>query len=254
MIRPRIIPTLLLKDFGLVKTKQFKNPVYLGDPLNIINIFNKKMVDELILMDISCTINNSEIKYNLIRRISSVCFSPLTYGGGIKSISDADRIFNIGIEKICINSSAHKDPSLISEIAEKYGSQSVVICLNVRRNIFGKPEIVDNSINKIDLDVSLFEHMKILEKLGAGELIIYDVNREGTDKGFDVKLFKDLALKVSIPIIATGGAKDIEDIKQLFTETKVSGVGVGSYFVFYGSRKAVLISYPDRNTIRNLLN
>ena len=255
MIKPRIIPCLLLKGKGLVKTIQFKNPVYLGDPLNIINIFNKKMVDEIIILDIDATKTSSKPNFELIQRIASVCFSPLTYGGGVNSLMDAERLFSIGIEKISLNTSSFKNPSLITDLARKYGNQSVVVSVNVNCDFWGKKRIVSNSLANIPLKShSVPEQIKIFEDLGAGEILINDVNRDGTLKGYDIELINSITVKVGIPVVACGGCGSYEDLKEVINKGEASGAAVGSFFVFNGPRKAVLISYPDRVTIKKILN
>lgn len=254
MIRPRIIPCLLLKGKGLVKTTQFKNPVYLGDPLNIINIFNKKMVDEIIILDIDATKTFSKPNFNLIQRISSICFSPLTYGGGVNSLLDAERLFSIGIEKISINTYAFTQPLFITELAKKYGSQSVVVSINIYQDFWGNKRIVNNSLHNINFTgKSIGEQVKIFEDLGAGELLINYVNRDGTLKGYDIEFIKSITNKVSIPVIACGGCRNYLDLKEVILNGGAAAAAAGSIFVFNGPHKAVLISYPERKIIKNLL-
>ena len=254
MIRPRVIPCLLLKGKGLVKTIQFKNPIYLGDPLNTINIFNKKMVDEMIILDIDASLTSRKPNFELIKRIASVCFSPLTYGGGVNNLSDAERLFSIGIEKISVNSIAFKNPSLITELAKKYGNQSVVVSININKDFWGNRNIVNNLLEKIDLGGnSIAEQMMIFEELGAGELLINDVNRDGTMKGYDIELIKSITSKVDIPVIACGGCGNYSHLKEVLIGGGASAAAAGSIFLFNGPHKAVLISYPQRKTIKNLL-
>lgn len=254
MIRPRVIPCLLLKGKGLVKTIQFKNPVYLGDPLNTINIFNKKMVDEIIILDIDASRISGKPNFDLIQRIASVCFSPLTYGGAINNLTDGERLFSIGIEKISLNTPAFKDPSLITELAKRYGNQSVVVSVNIHKDFWGKRSIVSNSKEYININGhSIPDQMKIFEDLGAGELLINDVNRDGTLKGYDIELIESITNKVTIPVIACGGCGSYSHLKDAILNGGASAAAAGSIFVFNGPHKAVLISYPDRKTIKNLL-
>ena len=254
MIRPRIIPSLLLRGKGLVKTIQFKNPIYLGDPLNTINIFNKKMVDEIIISDIEATSASKPPNFELIQRIASVCFSPLTYGGGVNNITDADRLFSIGIEKISINTSAFKNPLFVTELAKKYGNQSVVVSVNINRDFWGKKRIVSNSLGNIDFGgKSIVEQLKIFEDLGAGELLINDVSRDGTLKGYDIELLKSITTKVNVPVIASGGCGSYADLKDVILNGGAAAAAAGSIFVFNGPHKAVLISYPEREIIKKLL-
>lgn len=254
MIRPRIIPCLLLRGKGLVKTVQFKNPIYLGDPLNTINIFNKKMVDEIIILDIEATSGSRKPNFELIKRIASICFSPLTYGGGVTDLRDAERLFSIGIEKISLNTSAFKNPLLITELANKYGSQSVVVSVNISSDFWGKKRIVNNALKNIGLGAPLMEEqVKIFENLGAGELLINDVSRDGTMKGYDFELIKSITNKVTIPVIACGGCGSYADLKDVILKGGASAAAAGSFFVFNGPHKAVLISYPERKFIKNIL-
>lgn len=253
MIRARVIPCLLLRGKGLVKTIQFKNPVYLGDPLNIINIFNKKMVDEIIILDIDATRASKEPNFELMQRIASVCFSPLTYGGGVNNLESAERLFSIGIEKISVNTAAFTDPSLITELAKKYGNQSVVISINIQKDFWGKRRIVNNFMENIDIrGNSIPEEMKIFEDLGAGELLINDVSRDGTMKGYDIELISSITSKVNVPVIACGGCGNYDHLKEAINNGGASAAAAGSLFVFNGPRKAVLISYPDRVTIKKI--
>jgi cyclase len=233
---------------------QFKNPVYLGDPLNTFNIFNKKMVDEIIILDIKATRASRKPNFELIQRIASVCFSPLTYGGGVNNLSDAERLFSIGIEKISLNTAAFKTPLLISEMAKKYGNQSVVVSVNISRDFWGKRRIVGNSLDNIVTPHSIPEHMKIFEDLGAGELLINDVSRDGTLKGYDIELISNITSKVHIPVIACGGCGNLQHLKDVINKGGAAAAAAGSFFVFNGPRRAVLISYPDRITIKKILN
>lgn len=253
MLKIRVIPSLLIKDKGLVKTKRFKDPVYLGDPLNVINIFNKKMVDELILLDIDASKKSKKPDFELIRRITSICFSPLTYGGGITEVKDAEALFRAGVEKISINTSAIKKPGLITEMAKNFGSQSIIVSLNVSRNLLGKYTLVDNFIKKIDTKYNMIDFVKLCQDHGAGELFINDTDNDGMMKGYDYSLLKLISSSVSIPVIACGGAGSLEHFEQAVKYGGVSAVSAGSFFVFNGPHKAVLISYPSQNELRKYL-
>lgn len=254
MIRPRVIPCLLIKGKGLVKTVQFKNPIYLGDPLNIINIFNKKMVDEMIILDIDATKDKKKPNFELLQRITSICFSPLTYGGAVNNLDDAESLFSIGFEKISLNSAAFSNPSFISELAKRYGNQSVVVSVNIDKDFWGRKRIVNNSLNNIEIKYSIPEQIKIFEDFGAGEILINDVNRDGTMKGYDIELINSITRKINIPVIACGGCSSYNDIKEVINNGGASAAAAGSFFVFNGIRKAVLISYPNRTIIKNILN
>jgi cyclase len=191
----------------------------------------------------------------LIQRISTVCFSPLTYGGGVTSLEDAEKLFSIGIEKISLNSAAFKNPQLISKLAAKYGNQSVVVSVNINKDFWGKRYIATNSSEKIPMKTdSISSEMKTFEELGAGELLINDVNRDGTMKGYDIELISSITSKVNVPVIACGGCGSYGDIKDVIINGGAGGAAAGSIFVFNGPRKAVLISYPDRLTIKKIIN
>jgi len=243
MLKKRIIPTLLLDNKQLVKTIKFSNPKYVGDPLNAIKIFNEKFVDELIILDISKKNKSNSIDYNFLKDLFSECFVPVTYGGGISSLKDADAIFKLGIEKICINSAVLKDINIIKEFSRNFGSQSVVVSVDIYRNIFNKIKIYNHKKNKKEDNLNLEEYFKQIENLGAGEILINSVNKEGTMSGMDLELIKSTSNIINLPIIYTGGIGSIDDIKDAF-KYNISGVSAGSFFVFYGPYKAVLISYP----------
>lgn len=254
MLRKRIIPCLLLKGKGFVKTTNFKNPVYLGDPQNIINIFNQKMIDEIMILDISATFEKRPPNFDLIQKLSSRSFSPVCYGGGISSISDAEKLFKIGIEKVCLNTNAFSNPNLLSDLASRFGSQSVVVSINVSKNIVGRYKIVDNSIKTLSNKLTVKETIKWLENLGVGEILINDVSNDGVMKGYDIELINSVTSISSVPIIACGGCGSIEHIKNVFDEGGVSAAAAGSFFVFNGKHKAVLISYPSNSTVKNLIS
>lgn len=243
MLKKRIIPTLLLDNKQLVKTIKFSNPKYVGDPLNAIKIFNEKFVDELIILDISKKNKSNSIDYNFLKDLFSECFVPVTYGGGISSLKDADAIFKLGVEKICINSAVLKDENIIKEFSRNFGSQSVVVSVDIYRNIFNKIKIYNHKKNKKEDNLNLEEYFKQIENLGAGEILINSVNKDGTMSGMDLELIKSTSNIINLPIIYTGGIGSIDDIKDAF-KYNISGVSAGSFFVFYGPYKAVLISYP----------
>ena len=249
MLKKRIIPCLLLKGKGFVKTVNFKNPVYLGDPLNIVKIFNIKMIDELMILDITASLENRKPNFELIQKISGISFSPLTYGGGITSLDDAKRLFKIGIEKICLNTAAFKNPKLLDEITNMYGSQSLIVSLNLFRNFMGNYRIVDNTTRSTVSNLSIPECIKWLENHGVGEILINDVNNDGVMKGYNIDLMKIATSISSVPIIACGGCGSMDHINEIFNEAGVSAAAAGSFFVFNGKHKAVLISYPSR--VRN---
>lgn len=253
MMPARIIPCLLLSGKGFVKTLQFKNSVYLGDPLNIINIFNKKMVDEIVILDIDATTKNKPPDLNLLKRISSICFSPLTYGGGVNTLEVADSLFKTGVEKVCINSPAFKIPNLITTISNRYGSQSTVVSVNILSDNSGGQFIVDNKLKTIITGGSIIEKIHEFVELGAGEVFINDVTRDGTMRGYNTELISSISHSLEVPVIACGGCSSYPNLKDAI-DAGASGAAAGSIFVFNGPKKAVLISYPDRQTIKEILN
>ena len=248
MVRKRVIPCLLLKDRGLVKTVKFKEPKYVGDPINAIRIFNEKEVDELVLLDIEASKLGQEPNYELIAEVAGECFMPICYGGGIKTLAQAEKIFALGIEKISINTAALADLGLIRQIADKFGSQSVVGAMDCRKGFWGGYSVYSENGSK-DTKRSPVEWAHALESSGVGEIFLNSVDRDGTQKGFDVGLVESVVTQVHVPVIACGGAGSTADLIELFDRTGVSAVAAGSLFVFHGKHRAVLISYPDINKL-----
>lgn len=247
MLKPRVIPVLLLQNDGLVKTTKFKDPKYVGDPINAIKIFNDKEVDELVFLDIEASKGKRSIDYELISNIASECFMPLCYGGGIKDIESIRKILQLGVEKIAINSYAFENPDLIKEAALLFGTSTIVISIDVKKNIFGKYEIWTNGGTK-KIKTGLNEAILNMEQLGAGEILINSIDKDGTMLGYDCKLIEQVSKLVSIPVVAAGGAGKILDFKNAIN-SGASAVAAGSMFVFHGKHKAVLITYPSRKEI-----
>ncbi|SPO53943.1 putative imidazole glycerol phosphate synthase subunit hisF2 [Pseudomonas sp. JV551A1] len=248
MVRRRVIPCLLLKDRGLVKTVKFKEPKYVGDPINAIRIFNEKEVDELVLLDIEASRLNREPNYELIAEVAGECFMPICYGGGIKTLGHAEKVFSLGIEKIAINTAALDDLSLIRQIADKFGSQSVVGSMDCRKGFWSGYSVYSENGTK-DTKRQPVEWAQELEAAGVGEIFLNSVDRDGTQKGFDISLVESVVSQVHVPVIACGGAGSTADLIDLFDRTGVSAVAAGSLFVFHGKHRAVLISYPDINVL-----
>lgn len=239
----RVIPVLLLKNNGLVKTVKFKNPVYVGDPINAIKIFNEKEVDELVFLDMEVTQKGGEPDYKLLQEFASEAFFPLAYGGGIRTLDQAKRIFRIGVEKIVLSSAAISNPSLVREIANYAGSSSVVICIDIKKTLFGAYNIFHRNGQKLE-NSNPFDMAKSMEGLGAGEIIVNSVDLDGTMSGYDCELIKKMSEVVSVPVVALGGAGSLNDLK-LAAESGASAVAAGSFFVFFGKLKGVLITYPS---------
>ncbi len=244
----RVIPCLLLKEGGLVKTEKFKKPKYVGDPINAIRIFNDKYVDELIFLDINASRLNKEPNYDLIARIAGECFMPLCYGGGIKTLEQARKLVAIGVEKISINSMAIHDLELIKQLVGELGSQSVVGAIDIKRNFWGKEYVYDSSKGRLT-NLSPLIHAQNLIAAGVGEILINDVNRDGTFGGYNTRLISSITGKINVPLIACGGAGNINDM-QAACLAGASAVAAGSMFVFYGPHRAVLINYPEYSLVK----
>ena len=212
MLRPRVIPCLLVHKGGLVKTVNFKAPKYVGDPINAVRIFNEKEADELTVLDIDATANNAEPDYRMIAHLAAECRMPLCYGGGIKTPEQAKRIVGLGVEKVAISSSAVEDPTLITRIADEIGRQSVVVVLDVKRRMFGKDYDVFTRNGKHNTKRSVFELAGLAEQCGAGELVVNSIDLDGQMKGYDLGLAEKIRQQVGIPITLLGGAGSLEDI------------------------------------------
>lgn len=246
MLRPRVIPCLLLKGKGLVKSEKFKDYKYVGDPLNAIRIFNEKRADELILLDIEASKSNREPNFSLIEKVASECRMPLCYGGGIKTKEQALKILSLGVEKISISHQAIKNPELIKEIAASAGSQSVVVTLDFKKGLFGNKRNIYTLNGKEKAGLELTEAIKLFTEMGAGEFVLNDIDRDGTLVGYDLELYKELKTLIKTPITIMGGAKDLANIKDASKEMGSIGLGVGRLFVLKGKHKAVLINYNNQ--------
>ncbi len=242
LVRPRIIPVLLIDDGDLVKTRRFADPVYLGDPVNAVKIFNIKNVDEMAILDISASKCGKEPDYDLLEDIASQAFMPLSYGGGIMAVDQVLRLLSIGYEKVIVNTALYENSELIEQISSRVGSQSVVASIDALKHGDGHRCAVSDGTKVIGS--SPVELAKQAESLGAGEIIINSIDEDGMMQGYDEKLVKDVAAAVSIPVVACGGAGSLEDFKRALNECNAHAVAAGSYFVFYGKLKAVLITFP----------
>jgi cyclase len=245
MLYPRIIPCLLVHNKGLVKTVRFSDNKYIGDPLNAVKIFNEKEVDELMVLDIDATIESREPDYRMIENLAAECRMPFCYGGGIKTLKQAQRIFSLGVEKIALSSVAIESPSFVTSLAERVGNQSVVIVLDVKKKSFSnKYEIwthggtKNTGKNPVELAVEM-------ERLGAGEIVVNSIDHDGVMKGYDLILIQKIREAIRLPMTVIGGAGTLEDIGQLIKKYGIIGAAAGSLFVFKGKYKAVLINYPN---------
>ena len=251
MLRSRIIPCLLVHKNGLVKTNQFKDPKYVGDPINAVKIFNEKEADELCFLDITATIEKKEPNYKVISDIASECFMPLSYGGGINNFEQAKKLFDIGVEKIILSSSIHNNEDLIKKLSNHFGSQSIVACIDVKKNFFGNYKVYSHSGKKNTNKDPLNFAVK-LQKIGVGEIIINSIDKDGTMTGYDIGLISGIANCLDIPVVACGGASSVNDFSKAVKEGGASAVSAGSLFVFHGKHKAVLISYLTNDEIKSI--
>ena len=242
MLQVRIIPCLLMRDEGLVKTIKFNDYKYIGDPINALKIYNEKEVDELIYLDIDASKKNQEPNFEFLKHLASECFMPLTYGGGVKNLNQIENILKIGFEKIVINSSFLTNPELAISAAKEFGSSTIIGAIDYKKNIFGKKYIYNHVTNKNQSLLPL-EQAKILEGNGVGEIFLNSVDRDGMYLGYDLELVSELSSQLSIPLIACGGASNYDDFNKVI-KAGASAAAAGSVFVYQGPHRAVLISYP----------
>lgn len=253
MYKNRIIPCLLRHRKGLVKTIQFKEHIYLGDPFNIARLFNEKEADELIILDIDATVNKQEPDYKFIEEFASECFMPVCYGGGIKSLEQIKRIFGYGIEKVALSSVLVENPSILKEAATIFGKQSIIAVIDVKKNLFGKYQVHINN-GKINTKLDPVVFAKKLESLGAGEIVVNNIDLDGKCSGYDIKLMHKITSELTIPVVALGGAGSLNDMKNVVMQGGAAAAAAGSWFVFTGVHKAVLINYPQRDELNRLFN
>lgn len=231
---------------------KFKDYKYIGDPINAIKIFNEKEVDELIFLDIQATLAKQAPNYQMLADIASECFMPLCYGGGIKSIQEIEKILYTGVEKVAINSAAFENPSLIEEAVKNFGSSTIVVSIDVKKTLLSGPQVFTNS-GKFNTKRNPLDFAKQMETLGAGELLLNSIDADGTMAGYDLKLVEGITKSVSIPVIACGGAGSIKDMHEVVNKANASAVAAGSFFVFQGKHRAVLITYPSKETLEKVL-
>jgi imidazole glycerol-phosphate synthase subunit HisF len=248
MLRPRIIPCLLIHNNGLVKTTNFKDPKYVGDPINAVKIFNEKEVDELTVLDIDASVKNKEPDFELIKNLAAECRMPLCYGGGVKTVEQARKIISLGAEKVAISAAAIENPQLVTQIADAVGRQSVVVVLDVKKkiNLFSSSYEVTIHNGTKYTGKNPVEFAQYMENLGAGEIVINSVDQDGLMKGYDMALIDKIRDSINIPMTVLGGAGSFQDIQKVIDKHGIIGVSAGSLFVFKGKYRAVLISYPSR--------
>ena len=246
MLLPRIIPCLLMKNNGLVKTVKFASPKYVGDPINAVRIFNEKEVDELMVIDIDASAQGREPDYALIAKLAAECRMPLCYGGGVKTVAQVERIVSLGVEKVAISSAAVEQPALVSDMARVVGSQSVVVVLDIKRKGgSAEPEIwTQNATRPSGLAPAQFA--RELQALGVGEIVVNSIDNDGVMNGYDLALVRSVQANVTVPVTALGGAGSLKHVEELIAACGIVGAAAGSLFVFKGAYRAVLINYPGR--------
>ena len=251
MRRVRVIPVLTLDNEKLVKTIKFKKPNYIGDPINAVKIFNEKEVDEIVILDITATKENREPNYTKIEEIASEAFMPFAYGGGITTLDQIERLFKLGIEKVVFNSSIENNFNLLTEASKIYGSQSIVASIDLKKNLFGKYQIMKNSGSKKVRD-TIENYIKKIEDHGAGEIFVNSIDRDGTFDDYDYDIISLVSSLTNLPVVSCGGANST----SCFTKAIKSGssaVGAGSFFIYASSKKGILINYPSQEVLHDVV-
>lgn len=253
MLRPRIIPCLLIQDGGLVKTTKFKDPKYVGDPINAVRIFNEKEADELVVLDIDATVVGVEPNYQRIAHLAAECRMPLCYGGGIKTVDHARKIIQLGVEKVAISSMAIESPSMLQAIADEIGQQSVVVVLDVKKKLMSKTyEVWTHNASK-NTKKNVIDIIKEVQSCGAGEIVLNFIEHDGTMKGYPIDFIKSIKSYVHVPFTILGGAGSLDDLGELVAACGIVGVSAGSLFVFKGKYRAVLINYPTQQQKKDII-
>jgi imidazole glycerol-phosphate synthase subunit HisF len=251
MFRPRVIPCLLLRNNGLVKSVKFKDYTYIGDPLNAVKIFNEKKADELIFLDITATKEKRIINIDLVEKIGEECNMPFAVGGGIHTTEQIRDLLKAGAEKVCINSYAYENFSFIRKASDEFGSSTIVVCVDVKKKLLGKQQVFVNAGTKAT-GMDPVSYVQKVAEMGAGEIIINSIDLDGTMQGYDIELIKSISEAVNVPVVALGGAGTAEHLKLAVKEGNASAVAAGSMFVFHGPRKAVLINFPTQKELMTL--
>lgn len=249
--RPRLIPCLLLSDGNLVKTRKFKDPIYLGDPMNAVKIFSEKCVDELCVQDIDASKNGVGPNFDLLSEIATEAFMPLSYGGGITTVEQIRKLFHIGFEKVIVNTGWQADPDLLKAAAAQFGSQSVIASIDVKQDVLRRNRCMTCDGTRV-VPGSPVELAKHAEALGAGEILLNSIDRDGAMQGYDLKLVKSVADAVTVPLIACGGAGGAKDMADVLQQAGAHAAAAGSMYVFYGPRRAVLIHVPEEKELFDL--
>jgi cyclase len=252
MFRPRIIPVLLLKGQGLVKSVKFSKYRYIGDPINAVKIFNDLEADELVFMDINASNEGRCISLDFVKSVGEEANMPFSVGGGIRSIDQIRAILAAGAEKVVLNTSAGLNPGFISESANAFGSSTITVCMDIKRNFFGKPKVWIE-MGKKALGYSPLEYARLIEKMGAGELVVQSIEKDGMMTGYDLELLKSISDIISIPLVALGGAGKFDDFRDAIWKSNCSAVGAGSMFVYHSERRGILVNYPNKLEKSNIL-
>jgi cyclase len=248
MFRPRVIPVLLLRGNALVKTRTFGAHIYIGDPINAVRIFNDLRADELVFLDITASRERRTISLDFVRKVGEESNMPFAVGGGIRTLEDIRGVLGAGAEKVVINTHAVADPNLIEHAAQAFGSSTIVVCIDVKKNLFGQPRTWIYGGTK-STGHSPTDLARLMEQHGAGEIIIQSISRDGMMEGYDIELIRTIADSVSIPVVALGGAGSLEHLRQAHLEGRATGLAAGSLFVFQGPKRGVLINYPERTEL-----
>ncbi len=252
MLRPRVIPCLLLLDGGLVKTQRFAKPNYVGDPVNVARIFNELEVDELVVLDIGASRQGRDPDFRLVAELASQCFMPLTYGGGVRTLEAAQRLLSLGVEKICINSAAVENPALVRATVDAVGAQSVVGSMDVKRRWRGGHRVVTPT-GRVAADGEPERYAERLVELGVGEIFLNSVDRDGMMDGFDLELVRRVTRAVPVPVVACGGAGSLEDLRAVIVQGGASAAAAGSLFVYRNRNRSVLVNFPSPAELDDLL-
>lgn len=253
MYRPRVIPILLLKGKGLVKSIKFKDYRYIGDPINAVKIFNDLKADELVFLDILASKEKRTVSLDFVKKVGDEANMPFAVGGGIQNIQDIKEIVNAGAEKVIINTAAVQNPDLVKQASDIFGSSTIVVSIDVKKKLFGKKQVYILGGSKATA-LDPIEFAQQVEKMGAGEIIINSIDKDGLMEGYDFELVSEISKSVTIPVIASGGAGSLQDFRKAVYDSYASAVSAGSLFVYHGPRRAVLINYPSREEIFNIFN
>lgn len=248
----RVIPCLLLHEQKLVKTVRFKNENYIGDAMNAVRIFNEKAVDEIIILDIWKSIKRETPDFKYLKKLASQCFMPVAYGGGLSSLKQIKTVFELGMEKVILNSMAYSNPECVRKAVHVFGAQSIVGAMDVKKGLFGK-YTVHTWRGRHNTHITPIDYAQYLERIGVGEIFLNNITLDGKMTGYDLKLLREVSSSVKVPVTVCGGAGSIEDLSQGISYGGVNAVAAGSMFVYMGNTKSILINYPDRKVIEKIM-